>query len=52
MSVLGVGGERETGQDVRTGNGNLNLKKRYKDFIEFEILKLIKKIVCLKLNRI
>jgi hypothetical protein len=23
MSVLGVGGERETGQDVRTGNGKL-----------------------------
>jgi len=22
MSVLGVGGERETGNDVRTGNGN------------------------------
>jgi len=26
MSVLGVGGERETGQDVRTGNGKM-LKK-------------------------
>ncbi len=25
MSVLGVGGERETGQDVRTGNGKLIL---------------------------
>ena len=30
MSVLGVGGERETGQDVRTGNGkNFNLILKY-----------------------
>lgn len=30
MSVLGVGGERETGQDVRSGNGNIkNLIQKF-----------------------
>lgn len=38
MSVLGVGGERETGQDVRTGNGNYNLKnKLIKEYYKFKL---------------
>lgn len=30
MSVLGVGGERETGNDVRTGNGILKINIKIK----------------------
>ena len=32
MSVLGVGGERETGADVRSGNGKLLKPKKKKNF--------------------